>query len=314
MSRLSAAGAPMRAPSSRPSAKAKAKKAVTAQDRLKARTLFFRRVKRSLKPGLWVLAGIVVITFIVQGIRAIPSAPAKAMPVQTTSSFARLTAAAGFRVSNIKIIGAENTLPSAIQAALGAKVGDPIFGISVTDAASRVAQVGSVQSAIVERELPGTLVVSITERAAFAIWQTGSTTSPQFVLIDKSGNVIANQDAAAAKHRDPNLLLLVGQGAPQHAAALKAELSAYPSINSRIAAAEWVDGLRWNLTLKAGTVVKLPMNDAPTALAQLARLQSGMALLDRPVEAIDMRLPGRMVVHPYPTDAASPPTKAAGHT
>jgi hypothetical protein len=33
-----------------------------------------------------------------------------------------------------------------------------------------------------------------------------------------------------------------------------------------------------------------------------------MALLDRPVESIDLRQPGRLVVHPYP----QPPP--AGHT
>jgi hypothetical protein len=31
-----------------------------------------------------------------------------------------------------------------------------------------------------------------------------------------------------------------------------------------------------------------------------------MALLDRPVEVIDLRLPGRLVIHPYPADAAIP--------
>jgi hypothetical protein len=31
-----------------------------------------------------------------------------------------------------------------------------------------------------------------------------------------------------------------------------------------------------------------------------------MALLDRPVESIDLRMPNRLVVHPYPP--------AAGHT
>ena len=37
-------------------------------------------------------------------------------------------------------------------------------------------------------------------------------------------------------------------------------------------------------------------------------LQSSMALLDRPVEVIDLRLAGRMVVRPYPSAAAVPTT------
>ncbi len=313
MSRLSAASAPMRA-TSRPAAKVKSKKPITAQDRLKARTLFFRRVKRSIKPGLWVLASIFAVAFIAQAVRAIPAAPAKAVSLHSGSSFARLAAVAGFKVANIKISGADDSSLPAIQAALGVRPGDPIFGVSINEAAQRVAQVGSVQSAIIERELPSTLVVAITQRAAFAIWQTGSGASAQYALIDKAGNIIANQNAVEAKRRDPNLLLVVGQGAAQHAAALQTQLDAFPSINQRIVAAEWVDGLRWNLTLKDQTVVKLPMNDVQTALIQLARLQTSMQLLDRPVEAIDMRLPGRMVVHPASKDGASPPGNAAGHS
>ena len=132
-------------------------------------------------------------------------------------------------------------------------------------------------------------------------WQTQAAGgAAKFVLIDKAGNVIADQDAAAAKRRDPALLLLVGQDAPQCAAALMAELQAQKTVFSRVVAAERIDGLRWNLTLRDGAVVKLPADDAPTALAQLAGLQSSMALLDRPVEWIDLRQPDKLVVHPYP--------------
>ncbi|MDE8348760.1 MAG: cell division protein FtsQ/DivIB [Acidocella sp.] len=312
MSRLSSANAPLRA-TPRPAAKVKSKKPLTTQDRLKTRTLFFRRVKRSIKPGLWVLAGIFAVAFVAQAVRAIPAAPAKIAPLHSSSSFARLAAAAGFRVANIKISGADDGARPAIQAALGISPGDPIFGVSIKDAAQRVAQVGSVRSAVIERELPATLIVTITQRAAFAIWQSGSGASAQYALIDRSGNIIANQNAVEVKRQDPDLLLVVGQGAAQHAAALQAQLNAFPSINQRIVAAEWVDGLRWNLTLKDQAVIKLPMNDVQTALVQLARLQTSLQLLDRPVEAIDMRLPGRMVVHPYSKDGASPPGNAAGH-
>ena len=51
---------------------ARAKKPAAQQDRVKARTLFIRRVKRSLKPGLWVLGGIVVIAVATQAMRAVP--------------------------------------------------------------------------------------------------------------------------------------------------------------------------------------------------------------------------------------------------
>jgi len=296
--------APRRPAAARPATRAKSKKPASPQDRLKSRTLFFRRVKRSIKPGLWVLGTCIVLAFTVKAVRAISAAaPSQA---GAAHGIIGLTAAAGFRVQTIKIIGADTTSSDAIQAALGVHVGDPILNLSLNAAAARIAALGPVQTAVVERALPNTLIISITERAPYAIWQTTASDGPNFVLIDKSGNVIADQNAAAAKRRNPNLLLLAGDDAPQNAAALMAMLTANQSVMSHVAAAERVDGLRWNLILKDQAVVKLPADNPQQSLAQLASLQTSMALLDRPVEVIDLRLPGRLVIRPYPANAAIP--------
>jgi cell division protein FtsQ len=292
--------------------RSRAKKSVTPPDRLKARTLFFRRVKRSLKPGLWVLAGIFVVAICTQAVRAVPDIGPVISPAGGIRHlFGGLAAAAGFRVTKIEILGADTTPLPVIQAALGVAPGDPILGFSLKDSATRIEQLGPVQTATIQRAWPGTLIVSVKERAPYAIWQMdGSGSTAKFVLIDKAGNVIANQDAAAARRRNPALLLLAGADAPQKASALMAELAADPQVLSRVAAAQRAAGLRWNLILKNQTVVKLPADNEQQALDQLASLQASMALLDRPVEFIDLRLPGKMIVHPYPP--APPP--AAGHT
>jgi cell division protein FtsQ len=120
--------------------------------------------------------------------------------------------------------------------------------------------------------------------------------------------VITNQDAALAKRREPSLLLLSGSDAPQFAATLLAELKTVPVVMAHVSAAQRVDGLRWNLILKDQTVVKLPSDDEAAAIGQLAALQDSMQLLDRPVEDIDLRQPGRLVVRPYAP--ATPPPAA----
>jgi cell division protein FtsQ len=273
---------------------------------LKARTLFFRRLKRSLRPGLWLLGGVLVIGAGVRALQAVPDIGPAVTPAGGVShAFSGLAAAAGFRVTKIEILGADTTPLPVIKAALGIVPGDPILGFSLRDSVARVEQLGPVQSATIQRAWPGTLIISITERAPYAIWQTaGAGEKTKFVVIDKSGNVIANQDAAAARRRNPALLLLAGQDAPQNASALMAELAASGPVMARVAAAERIDGLRWNLILKNQTVVKLPADDPQSALAILASLQTSMALLDRPVQFIDLRLPGKMIVHPYPAPAA----------
>jgi cell division protein FtsQ len=292
---------------SRPAARPRAKKLAVPQDRLKQRTLFFRRVRRSVKPGLWVLGAVCVLVVGSELVRSLPAITPVPRAVHGSGfGLAALGADAGLRISNIQVIGARTTDMAALAQAIGVHDGDPSLGFSLTQVQQRVEQVGAVQTASVEREFPGTLIVTVTERAAYAVWQTGGNGSPtKFLLIDKAGNVIADQDAAAAKRREPWLLLLTGADAPQNAQSLMTELQGAPSVLSHVAAAERVDGLRWNLILKNQTVVKLPETGEPDAITQLASLQGSMQLLDRPVEVIDLRMAGRLVVRPYPPAAPS---------
>ncbi len=291
----------------------RARKPAPPQDRLTQRTLFFRRVRRSLKPGLWILGAGAVLVVGVELVRSLPSAPHVAPPQAAMVSaapaaparvvqpglLADALAGIGFRITKVETHGAVTTDPVALAQAIGVKDGDPTFGFSLNGIQQRVQALGPVQSATVERILPGTLVVNITERDVYAVWQTVQNGQVVFQLIDKKGDVIADQDAAAAKHREPSLLLLSGADAPQQASTLIPELQAEPSVLSHVAAVERVDELRWNLILKNQTVVKLPAENEAGALAQLASLQSSMQLLDRPVESIDLRQAGRMVVRPY---------------
>lgn len=297
----------------------RSKKAPTPQDRLSQRTLLWRRIKRSIRPGLWVMGIGAVLVVGGELVRSLPSAPpsshdsvpavaanvAPAAPVVSPPVVARpgllaeALAGLGFKINQVEINGLSTTPQAAVAAALGVKNGDPTFGFSLKGAQQRVEALGPVQSVVIERLLPGTLVVNVTERDIYAIWQTIQDGKPVFQIIDREGDVITGQDAAQAKRREPSLLLLSGAGAPQQASTLIPELKAVPTVFSYVAAAERVDNLRWNLILKNHTVVKLPSENEQAALEQLAALQTSMQLLDRPVESIDLRQAGRLVVHPY---------------
>jgi cell division protein FtsQ len=293
-------------PGARPAVASRRKKAAP-QDRLTARKLYLRRLRRAFMPGVWLLGIVVVLGLGVSAVRGVHLGGLRV----GNFGLASLAADFGYRITNVEIVGANATDPAALSHAIGIKPGDPSLGISLGQVQARVAALGPVQAVTVQRLLPGTLRVTISERAAFAVWQQ-SETPPSFVLIDKDGNVITDQNAAAAKRRQPNLLLLSGTDAPAHAAALMDALAAVPAVQARVVAAQRVDGLRWNLVLRDQAVVKLPDDQAPAALAELADLQKSMALLDRPVEVIDVRQPGRLVVRPYPSVAATAPNPAPG--
>lgn len=290
----------------------RSRKPVPQQDRLTQRALFFRRLRKSLRPGLWlvVLGAVVVVgaelyRTLPVGAPAAPAAPAvvqapvAAVSVHHRFGLAALAAAMGLRISFIKVSGAQSLDPGLLKAAIGVQPGDSSYGFSLAAVQARVAQLGPVKQVTVERILPGTLVVDIVARDALAIWQTTVNGQPQFKLIDGHGQVIDDQNAVLAKRRDPSLLLLSGSDAPEFAATLLAELKATPVVLAHVAAAQRVDGLRWNLILKDQTVVKLPAANEAAAIGQLASLQASMQLLDRPVEDVDLRQPGRLVVRPY---------------
>jgi cell division protein FtsQ len=149
-------------------------------------------------------------------------------------------------------------------------------------------------------------VVRIVERRPFAVWQNKG----KFSLIDHAGKLVTDSDVATFFSQLP---LVVGDGANTAAGTLIDALSAHPGLMERVVAAVRVGDRRWNLHLKSGTDVMLPEGADVQALAKLAELQASDALLDRPLERVDMRLPDRLVLRPYPEKAADgkPATKPA---
>ena len=160
-----------------------------------------------------------------------------------------------------------------------------------------------VESATVERRLPGTLVVRLTERRPFALWQHQG----RFVLIDRAGARVAEQDVTRDAAAFSQLPLVVGAGAPERAAGLLDQLAAQPDLKARVVAAVRVGERRWNLRLANGADVLLPEGAEAKAMARLMELHAAQALLDRPLQSFDLRLPDRMVVRPAEAPLPLPP-------
>lgn len=262
------------------------------QDRPSPRRLLLRRLRKAGRPLL--LAGVVAlaVAMVPLGLRGVAglAGPMRAMA-------AGVAADAGFRVVNIELRGVTPAARRAIEQALGVYAGTPILAVSPAAVAARIEALGMVRSAVVERRLPDTLVVTVTERRPLAIWQQAD---GHFALIGTSGAVLSGRSAGAARAHDPKLKLLVGAGAPDHAQDLLDLLAKFPAVDAKVVAAERIDHLRWNLILRDHTVVELPDEHAARALAVLMQADERIKLLDRPVRTIDLRLADRLVVRPYP--------------
>ena len=213
-----------------------------------------------------------------------------------------LSARSGFKVEEIFVEGRNRTPREELVAALGIQRGDPIFGIDLIATRQRLEEISWVKKATLERRLPGEVHLLIAERDPIALWQNQG----HYYLVDHDGLVVGDQIDDFA-----SLPLIVGEGAPDHAAALLDMLSHEPSLQSRVKSAQWISGRRWNLTLDnpaGGIDVRLPEENPVDALHDLAKLDQEHSLLERKVTVIDMRLPDRLVLRTVGGAEESAPT------
>jgi cell division protein FtsQ len=269
----------------------------SVKDRPAGWWLVVRRQRRLLRPAAWVAFAVVLLLLLTVG--ALRSAAPGGTLATLRERVGNATAFAGLRVHNVIIEGRANTPEPLLRAALGVNRGDPMLGFSLEAARQRIETLSWVEHATVERRLPDTIVVNIQERRPFAIWQHDD----KFALIDRNGQVVADQNVE--NFRD--LPLVVGAGAPASAARLIDALTARPELQRHVIAAVRVGERRWNLRLANGADVMLPEGHEVAALDRLMQLQQDHDLLDRPLVAIDMRLPDRLVLRPHPADPAGLP-------
>ena len=97
-----------------------------------------------------------------------------------------VSADAGLRVERIEVNGRLNTSNDELQKAIATDWHSPILATDLSTIHDRVSNLGWVRAARVERKLPSTLVVTLEERTALALFQDDS----GHHVIDQSGAVI----------------------------------------------------------------------------------------------------------------------------
>ena len=214
------------------------------------------------------------------------------------------TARFGLVVADVRVEGRETTSRETIMTALGAGPGTPILAISPRRAKEQLEALPWIRSAVVERRLPDTLYVRLVERKPLALWQHNS----KLDLIDREGAVIP----VTRLDRFAKLPMVVGDHAADHAAELLDMLATEPDLAARVSAAIRVGDRRWNLRIDNAIDVFLPADAAMTAWAQLARLERSSAILKRDVQAVDIRLPDRLVLRVSPEVPKEAPTAKKG--
>lgn len=207
------------------------------------------------------------------------------------------TQKADFAVTDIRVEGRHRAAKEDIFDALGTERGAPLFAFDPDTAATRLGKLPWVEKVTVERRLPDTIRVNVTEREPAARWQHDE----KIYVIDDRGHVLPT----AVLSEFPALPLVVGMGANDHCHELFAALKPYPALFEKLESAVRVGERRWDLHLNPKITVRLPEEDMAGALHRLSVLMTQDHVLDRELIAIDLRVPDRLVIDPVP--AAAPP-------
>ncbi|UPJ64348.1 cell division protein FtsQ/DivIB [Bradyrhizobium sp. 191] len=199
-----------------------------------------------------------------------------------------LANSAGFRITSVVINGRKQLTQDEILAIGGVSGRSSLLFLDAEAVRDKLKANPWIADATVLKLYPGQLMIELTERKAFALWQEAGRLS-----------VIADDGAVLEPYvsrRFLSLPLVVGKGADTQARDFLALLARYPQVNSVTKAAIFVGERRWNLRLKDGLDIRLPEQDVGNALAMLSKLDKDDRLFSRDIVAVDMRLPDRLVV------------------
>lgn len=195
----------------------------------------------------------------------------------------------GFGISEISITGLIQLREREILQAAGIDPRVALPFLDVVQAREALESLPLVQSATVRKLYPDGVVITLTEREPFALWQVDG----EIYVIAMDGEVI---DYFRPDPRYLPLPLVVGERANERLEEYFALIDSAGELSQRIRAGTLVAERRWTLKLDNGMDVRLPETDPMGALARLASLERAHGLLDKDVIAIDLRMPDRVVV------------------
>ena len=209
--------------------------------------------------------------------------------IATNGSVSDVAARAlGFGVDIVTVSGATHLNESRILSIAGISAKNSLPFFDVAAARARLEADPLVKQASVRKLYPNQIVIDITERTPYGVWQKGG----QVYAIAADGAPI--DEVHDGRYID--LPFVVGDGANTRVKEFTALLAAMEELRPRVEAGILVGQRSWDLKLKSGVEVKLPEVDPKAAIATLLRLQRQSRFLDRDVLAIDLRTPGRAFV------------------
>jgi cell division protein FtsQ len=196
--------------------------------------------------------------------------------------------ALGFGIAAVSVSGGSQINREQALALAGVTSRSSLLFFNAETARARLVANPWIADAAVLKLYPDRLLITLTERRAFALWQWNG----QINVIAEDGTVL--QPFVEDRYR--GLPLVVGSGAERRAKDFIGLIDRFPEIRSTVRASVLVADRRWNLRLTNGLDVRLPERDLQAALERLVKLDHEKKLLSRDISSIDLRLPDRVTV------------------
>jgi cell division protein FtsQ len=196
--------------------------------------------------------------------------------------------ALGFGIAAVSVSGGSQIDREQALALAGVTSRSSLLFFDAETARGRLVANPWVADAAVLKLYPDRLLITLTERHAFALWQRNG----RINVIAEDGTVL--QPFVEDRYR--GLPLVVGSGAERRAKDFIRLIDRFPEIRSAVRASVLIAERRWNLRLTNGMDVRLPERDLQTALDRLVKLDHEKKLLSRDITSIDLRLPDRVTV------------------
>lgn len=201
------------------------------------------------------------------------------------------TAVFGWGLDDVTLEGRHKTTLSAVLNAVNLKRGDNILELNLDEIHAKVAALPWVKSATVTRRyFPNVIHISIVEKEVKSIWQYNQ----EFYPIDEDGQIIETEYVP-----QKDLLLIIGQGAPEHFNEILRIMEKDKELFGRLKAANFISNRRWDLIfddIEHGVTVKMPEENVEAAWKKLVKLDKTRGILKRKLTFIDLRLKNKVIV------------------
>ena len=194
----------------------------------------------------------------------------------------------GLRLEKIKIKGRFNTSETALENAIATEWYSPMLTLDIERIHRDVSSLGWVRYAVIRREFPTTLEITLEERKALALYQHDD----GHLVIDEYGEVIKGTKPEAFTH----LPVVKGKGAPDKAKDILAMLKSEDGLFADVWSLTYQSSRRWDVYLRNNIRIQLPEMDADKAWSKLAEMDRKHKLTQRDIINIDLRVPNKLVI------------------